>query len=79
MDFTIFHIQPNFEQLLTTAQFIPNQPVTKFCRLFMIDADYKVVKPFGVIHLGEILQEYLDSSCWNQMDFARKTGIAPKP
>ena len=36
----------------------------------MIDADNKVVKPIGEIHPGEVFQEYLDSNCWNQMDFA---------
>ena len=43
----------------------------------MIDADYKVVKPFGETHPGEVFQEYLDSNCWNQMIFARRMEIAP--
>ena len=77
IDFTIFYNHINFGQLLTTAPFNSNQPVTNLCRLFMIDADYKVVKPFRDIHPGEVFQEYLNSNCWNQMDFARRTGIAP--
>ena len=43
----------------------------------MIDTDYRVVKPFGEIHLGEVPQEFLDLNCWNKMDFARRMGIAP--
>ena len=43
----------------------------------MIDAHDKVVKLIGEIHPGEFFQEYLDSNCWNQMDFVRIMGIAP--
>ena len=37
----------------------------------MIDADYKVLKPFGEIHPVEVFREYLDSICWNQMDLRK--------
>ena len=71
-----FTSHPNSGQLPTTAQLIQIQPVTNLCRLFINDADYKVVKPFGEIYPDGIFQEYLDSNCWNQMDFVRRMGIA---
>ena len=78
IDCANFHIHLNFEQLPKTAQFIPKQPVTNSCRLLMIDADNKAVKPFGEIHPSKFFQEYLDSNCLNQMDLAQRMGIVPK-
>ena len=43
----------------------------------MNDAHYKVVKPIREIRPGEVFRKYLESNCWNQMDFARRMGIAP--
>ena len=44
----------------------------------MIETDYKLIDPFGEIHPGEVLLEYLESNCWNQRNLARRTGITPK-
>ena len=52
---SFFTSHPNLGQLPTTAQVIQTQPVTNLCRLFIIDADYKVVKPFGEIYPSEVL------------------------
>ena len=43
----------------------------------MIDAQYNVVNPIVEVRPGEVFREYLDSNCWNQMDFSRRMGIAP--
>ena len=43
----------------------------------MIDAQYNVVNPIVEVRPGEVFRENLDSNCWNQMDFARRMGIAP--
>ena len=77
MDFTICHIHLSFGQFPTTVQFSSNQPVTKLCRLSVINAHYKVVNPIGEVHRSEVIRENLDSNCWNQMIFTPSMGLHP--
>ena len=44
----------------------------------MTDTDYTVLKPYGNLHPGEVLLEYLECHDWNQRDLARRSGINPK-
>ena len=44
----------------------------------MIDSDYTVLNPIGIIHPGEVLLEYLESNSWNQRDLSRRSGVTPK-
>ena len=42
----------------------------------MIDSASIVLGPIGETHPGEILQEYIDSYCWSEVDLSRRTGIS---
>ena len=44
----------------------------------MIDTDYTVMGPIGILHPGEVVLEYLESNGWNQRDLSRRSGITPK-